>query len=250
MDPDGRPPSETAIGRRPPGAGGLALAAWLGLCACNALLGLEELPLATAGAASDGGGGLADDGEGGVGARSGDAGSSSGGAAEDASPAGGGRRRLVFLSSPLRIVGDISDILSADAICSRELSGGRRAIAWLSTMTTHAVNRLPDAVWYNDTGDIVFNGKAAILGGGGPSSWIRPINGQAMVTEAVWTGTTSRGVKPSLPPEQSTCLDWTDRSATGVVGTSDFSAGSLSTRWTFDRIEPCTSALRVYCFEL
>jgi hypothetical protein len=220
--------------------------------ACNAILGLEELPFAPTaadGVPSDGGttdGVAAIDGSGP--ARGLDAES------PVSNPAGEARGTLrrVFLSEPKKPVLDFSSRATADAICSLALKKPG-VVAWLSDGSGAAIDRLvSDVTWVNIYDETVFKGKDAIASGTGPEHQIYPLRESGTdPSTPVWTGTdwNGRNLNPSLL-SFGTCLSWGNTATTGVYGNPHVLAPNKGIVWTNAGTEVCVASLRLYCFEL
>jgi hypothetical protein len=138
----------------------------------------------------------------------------------------------------------------ADAICRDRAAAGwldGNYVAWLSTNTVNAVERLfgargwirPDGRPFADTVNDIVHGRIYYPPSIDESGQEVPDIGVAEVA----TGTGSDGVRAPLGWPY--CGDWTDSSAGSVEAGDPFGGSRL---WTTSQTKSCTQALRLYCF--
>lgn len=157
---------------------------------------------------------------------------------------------VVFVTAADVVPGSLGGLAGADARCQADADAaglGGTYVAWLSTSTTNAIDRLggargwvrPDGVMFADTSaDIVARrvlSPASQLADGTDLSF------DAM--HSVVTGTDFSGVISS----SGTCGDWSRTDATSSPGFLN-----STTRWTIEELFPgavmCTDPIRLYCF--
>ena len=160
--------------------------------------------------------------------------------------------KTVFLTS-LRYEGDFggSGLASADSACQARasaagLSNSGNFIAWLSTSTVDAIDRLSsDAVWCLTNGtSIVARDRADLIDGVLGSRINMDEDGNTISSNMnVWTGTKADGTNGG----ENTCSDWTLNSGGSArMGTAMFP----NTSWTeFSTMTTCGNTWRLYCFE-
>jgi hypothetical protein len=155
-------------------------------------------------------------------------------------PAGG---RPVFVTAKATLGAAVA--ASADGLCDQEASKAGLSgtfVAWFSTTTRSALDRLPDGVaWYDASGRLIFSSKQAVA----TSSLTTPIErtaANASVVEAlVWTGTSATGAATAH-----TCADWSAYAGQGTVGVT----GAKDAAWTDRTTRSCSQAAHVVCFGL
>lgn len=150
-------------------------------------------------------------------------------------------------------VGNFGGLDVADTACQDEADSqflGGTWVAVLSNGQSSAASRIGELC-----GDVVL----ANDGSGGPGALVstadawwsslheaainHQANGDVASEEQVWTGTTVTGAS-----DASTCVDWTDNGAktSGRYGNNASSEGF----WIDSGAYPCSSAYRLYCFEV
>ncbi|MDC0668748.1 hypothetical protein [Nannocystis radixulma] len=157
--------------------------------------------------------------------------------------------RYVFVTSQVYRGDLLAGLAGADQLCMDLAAGngglqGRRFVAWLSTSTAHAADRvgasdypflrLDDAIIANNSGDLL---DAAILAPINIDETKMPIAG----VDQVWTGTEADGQVTSL---NTLCADWTG----GDMGRYG-SASALTSQWTDAGLTDCVKEARLYCFQ-
>jgi len=156
--------------------------------------------------------------------------------------------RRVFLTGARR-TGANGGTAGADALCAAEATTAKldgTFIAWLSTPTQNAVDRLTkDAAFMNVGGGILWDSRAEIEAGSGPKVGItRDAFGKEVTgVSFVWTGTNANG-----KPATDNCNEWTTNvpQAMGSVG----AFGSTGKEWTADAAsKDCGQTLPLVCFE-
>lgn len=152
---------------------------------------------------------------------------------------------LVFVTSTTH-TGNLGGLAGADAICQARASAAGRAgtyRAWLSTSTTHAISRLGSASGWTLVDGRPFASSQADLAAG---RIFYPISldetGAAQPFASAWTATMGTGMWNSL---DNACTNWTSTMPSGVTAGSTL---GTSDSWTANTGNPCTSALRLYCF--
>ena len=140
--------------------------------------------------------------------------------------------------------GNLGGLSGADGICKENalLAGLPGSyVAWLSTDTIDAKDRIPD--WqYALSGDgnpVISKDKADLLDG----VLLRLFNTDAdgkYYAGQVWTGTKADGTK-----NKATCNNWSSTTTKGSAGTTE----SVAAEWTESLVSSCQSAFRFYCFE-
>jgi hypothetical protein len=165
----------------------------------------------------------------------------------------GGPKR-VFATS-VTYTGALGGTTGADSICTAAATKaglGGKWVAWISTYTANAIDRLPsDASWYLVDGTtIVFQSKAAI-----PALPEHAIdqdeNGAPVPTTAIipgdpvgaWTGTSLVGIADS-----ELCMGWTSES-NGALGDYGSTKDGETSVWTALGFAACSKHMHLYCFE-
>jgi len=169
------------------------------------------------------------------------------GASPDLPP---GHKR-VFVSST-KHDGNLGGLTGADAKCQQTADAaglGGRWIAWVSTTTADAIDRLADVgPWYGLDGKRFFADKAAVASiTTGPDNGLwRDEKGSFLPSDRIWTGTGPGGRYVSSIGDA--CQAWTsasmsDQARIGIVGRVDYT-------WTSYSFTTCDQAyLRPICFE-
>ena len=163
-------------------------------------------------------------------------------------PAGAKR---VFVTSGKQN-GDLGGPSGADARCQQAASAaglGGSWVAWVSTKTEHAIDRLKDVgPWHGLDGKRFFADKAAIADmfkGPEHGLW-RDEKGTFLPTDRIWTGTGPDGRYAASIGDA--CQGWTsasmsDQARIGTVGRTD-------SHWTSYSFTSCDqSQQRLICFE-
>lgn len=229
------------------------------LTACNAIFGVDGLgfaPVDTAGPGPVAGAGGATGGSGPGGNTASAGGSNAAGAtaasSTSASAGGGGSaptgcadptRHIVFLSAATML--GSQGVASFDNLCNVEAGphcGSKSFVAWVSTQTFNAPDRIPDAMWHRPDDVLVASSKSDLL----DYSIANPINVRADgTTEAtfaqVWTGTDATGIATGED-----CSGWT---ASGGNGGTCGRVDQIDNDWTDYTSNSCSQLRRLYCFQ-
>ncbi|MBI4014614.1 MAG: DUF1554 domain-containing protein [Candidatus Aenigmarchaeota archaeon] len=153
--------------------------------------------------------------------------------------------KRVFLSSSA-YNGNLGGLAGADAKCQglAEAAGlGGTWVAWLSTSTVDAKDRIPDIRYFRPSDKATVATSKVDLTNGNINN---PINidekGAISLSGFVWTGTQATGMK-----DIRYCEEWTssDNAKNGLVG----SRSNTDSKWTKLGYSMCNSFFRVYCFE-
>ncbi|PCC69792.1 Myxococcus cysteine-rich repeat-containing protein [Nannocystis exedens] len=162
------------------------------------------------------------------------------------------KQRYVFVTSDLvqgSLVGGLSgaDELCAQAAGLNDLLIGRKFVAWLSTSTVSAADRLDEASvpYMRLDGVVVANDYTDLLDI--VSEMQAPIdvdeNGQTVAdTPIAWTGTQADGLKSNA---SEMCEDWLTGLGNGRKGTIT----ATGVTWTDDGTIPCNNVARLYCVQ-
>lgn len=161
-----------------------------------------------------------------------------------------GQRRVFVTSEKLK--GNLGGTSGADTKCMQAAAAaglhGTTWIAWLSTATQDAIDRLKDVgPWHTMDGKQFFADKAAIADPfTDPENglWLDE-NGSWLASDRIWTGTGPDGRYVSSIGD--TCQAWTsdsmsDQARIGQVGRSDQS-------WTSFSFTTCDQSGHLICFE-
>jgi hypothetical protein len=156
--------------------------------------------------------------------------------------------RRVFVTRALR-TGSNGGTAGADEVCAQEaktamLTG--QFVAWLSTPTSKAIDKLrTDAAFITTDGKILWGKRADIEAGVGPKVGIKADAMGAEVTgfTAVWTGADGNG-----KPTNEHCNDWTTNVTGATGGAGVF--GGIGKEWT-QAASPrdCGESAPLICFE-
>ncbi|MFH1174423.1 MAG: MopE-related protein [archaeon] len=169
--------------------------------------------------------------------------------------------RLLFVTASttqgaISAPGFQNGIFSADAICQQEAEtaglSNRRFVAWLSTTSTNAKDRIIDGRFVSTNSNIIAFNKSDLT----DSSLSQPLywdaSGNAVGTPLwVWTGTYNTGTKYS----GRTCGDWLSTSASGMRGHQFYPIYFWTEDWrpggTYGKlgIGSCTTDAHLYCFQ-
>jgi len=157
---------------------------------------------------------------------------------------------IVFVSSEYYQGYTLQGLYGADQRC-RSLAGKAGLpnhlsyMAWLSTPTTPAVERLLHSKgrYVLVNGLVVAQDWDALISGALENPIIVDEMSQTK-DDAVWTGTLFTG-EPALGSEF--CDDWEDSGAFEQAGVG--SSMSVDANWSFFDYEPCGSEARLYCIE-
>ena len=172
-------------------------------------------------------------------------------------PATSPEARKVFLTSR-RDIGDFGawpgaapkqGVAAADQVCVNhatiaELENPERFVAWLSTDSLDARDRLDEAgPWARVDGVVVASSLADLVSGEIDVALAIDETGSAQTDffPVVWTGTKSDGTK-----DANNCGNWTDQTALGRVG----EVLQTNERWTDASLRACSSQVgSLLCFE-
>jgi hypothetical protein len=164
-----------------------------------------------------------------------------------------GASRVVFVSintsnGRMGFGGGLQGLVGADTECNAEAAAAGLAgvyVAWLSTDTTNAIERLPAGTsWTLRGGDRVFASKEAIVGAP-PLKAITEGPGGVAVSPGgkLWTGTLPSGLKATAR-----CGQGFDQANPGTFGRTG-TVGATTTEWTDDLSSPaCAGTFRILCF--
>lgn len=166
---------------------------------------------------------------------------------------GAAAQKKVFVTSETS-GGNLGGLSGADATCQQHAANaglGGTWVAWLSSSTSHAIDRLTgDGPWVRLDGEPVFANKAAIADQfGKPDNglWLDE-SGTWLPSDRIWTGTGIGGRFAESIGDS--CQGWTsnamaDQARIGQVGRSNGAA------WTSFSFTTCDqSGTRLICFEL
>ncbi|MBI4018682.1 MAG: hypothetical protein HY364_00325 [Candidatus Aenigmarchaeota archaeon] len=147
--------------------------------------------------------------------------------------------------------GGETGISAADKICdnlAEAVSGltGKNWVAWLSSSSAHAKDRIRDAVYKMPDNAVIANTKADLLDGVILNPILVDENG-AVISSVynAWTGSDWNGNSVS----SYTCNEWADDgSSSGMFGFAE----ETGTAWTYGSSSgiACTNVYRLYCFEV
>jgi len=156
---------------------------------------------------------------------------------------------VVFVTTQTVVPGELGGLAAADAICQTSADQSQLPgtyIAWLSTSTTNAIDRLASSRGWVRTDGIPFADQPSDIVAGtiwSPISLLADGTEQAFADPIVITGTTETGVL-----DATTCGDWTSTSGTFSGGfLTATSAGWSSANLPLDS-DLCTVSARLYCF--
>jgi hypothetical protein len=145
--------------------------------------------------------------------------------------------------------GNLGGLAGADAMCTAAATnahlGGGPWVAWLSTATVDAIDRITgDGPWFLVDGTPVFQNKAAIANGPTTGIDLDEHGAQPAGAENVWTGTLHDGTAAT----GFTCADWTSN-ASNAAGLEGLRVMTDAT-WTEQYNVGCNvNQARLYCFE-
>ncbi len=152
-------------------------------------------------------------------------------------------RMHVFVTSGV-YDGKLGGLSGADAKCAlaaQSVNLGGTYVAWLSSSTADAIDRITDVgPWVDLTGQVVFNNKAMVtlapLTAVGTSEQGTSVGG----SQYVWTGTNTGGRHAA-----DHCYDWTaNYNSQAIVGSVYQTTG-----WTDSGYQSCGVQHHLYCFE-
>ena len=151
----------------------------------------------------------------------------------------------VFVTST-SYAGDFGGISNGDAICNSFGLNGT-FVAYLSDSGTNAIDRLPEGIWYDSNGNLVFESKNAITSQGAFIEYNEL--GEHMDSYYAWTGTNPDG---NVNPD--TCNDWTsaDQYTNGASGNNSIqrAGDDILTSWVQIWNGPCNFSRHLYCFQI
>ncbi|HYC57722.1 MAG TPA: hypothetical protein VEL28_22545 [Candidatus Binatia bacterium] len=140
---------------------------------------------------------------------------------------------------------NLGGLAGADAKCATRASSaglGGTWVAWLSTTTVNAIDRINDYVYVNMLDQTVFANKGQLTTNGAISNPIQYDENAALSVANVWTATSRYGQKAPIV----TCQDWAGYSGSGSTGTSS----RKDSGWSAAGSLPCGGNFgRLYCFE-
>jgi hypothetical protein len=154
--------------------------------------------------------------------------------------------KRVFLSDTFNQNSNLGGLAGADAICQGQANAsslGGTWVAWLSTSTVNAKDRITNAIYERLDGAVVAYNKADLIDG---LLLIAPRLTASGEYTGAWarTGTDGNGMAVS----GNTCNDWT--SSAGLVVAGDPDSYSSSGQWTNRTTGNCSdTGYRLYCFE-
>jgi hypothetical protein len=158
---------------------------------------------------------------------------------------GGGEDTKRLFTTKLGHDANLGGLTGADATCTNAATAanlGGSWVAWLSTSTVNAIDRIPDVgPWKLINGVVVFNNKAGLALAPIVPPNVDEYGGE--VRTQVWTGTSVGGTGGGTP-----CGDWTKNvsAEVAVAGNSSFNEGT----WTNAFNITCSSVAQLYCFEM
>ncbi len=165
---------------------------------------------------------------------------------EESNCSGGG---CAFLTSTTH-QGDFGGLSGGDAICNARASEAGLSgtfVAWLSTSTVDAKDRIPDQAYYRVDGVKVVDDKSDLIDGDLDARIDIDETGamtpSGIPDRLVWTGTVGSGVGIGT----NSCADWTDAttSSDGIQGVTTLATDF----WAFATVTQCGLEARLYCFE-
>jgi len=142
-------------------------------------------------------------------------------------------------------------LAGGDAACSSAAQGaqlGGSWVAWLSTTTVDAINRVNDVgPWHDMRGTLVFADKVTLATSPAASLWYDE-TGAMLASDKIWTGTGYGGTYIAALSGTAPCGEWTstamsDQAKVGQVGRSDGAA------WTAQSNTTCDQQAHLICFE-
>lgn len=150
--------------------------------------------------------------------------------------------KRVFVTSS-SVNGAFGGLAQADNICNSVGSAivGTSWVAWLSTSSVNALDRITDQMYQMTNGDSAFAGKAQISSTGRPDDVVKFNQNGQPVTGNTWTGTSNNGTAITV-----NCNDWTSNSSAvdGTVG--DPNSIGL---WSTAGFSHCNALNHLICFE-
>ena len=134
---------------------------------------------------------------------------------------------------------------AGDFICQTRANAaalGGTWIAWLSSSSSDAKDRIGDYKYLRMDGSLVANGKADLTDGNISNPIEINENGAVITVDPIaWTATTSLGIR-----RPGTCIDWTSGSfPNGQLGYNSFA----NAQWTEGGSRSCDNLQNLYCFE-
>jgi hypothetical protein len=160
-------------------------------------------------------------------------------------PAGGKR---VFITAAT-FTGNLGGPAGADASCAAAGAAlGGTWIAWLSTTTDDAIDRVADVgPWYDVEGTRIFADRAALAGSPETGLWYDEA-GVFLASDHIWTGTGFGGTYIAALIGEPPCGEWTsgsmaDQAKVGQVGRADGAA------WTAQSNTTCDQQAHLLCLE-
>jgi len=154
-----------------------------------------------------------------------------------------GQEVLVFVTSGTT-EGDLGGLSGADTICTDAATNAGLSgdwVAWLSTTTENARDRIIDARYVLVDGTVVANDLADLTDGTLDAAIDLDANGDP-VMGFTWTGTQQDGTL-AIGVDR-TCLDWTDSGGRSTQGQIE----STSDTWTDFLPSDCDHQRSLYCF--
>jgi hypothetical protein len=164
--------------------------------------------------------------------------------ADSAQPPGAKR---VFVTSA-RYASALGGLSGADTLCNglastAGLSG--KYVAWLSTASTDAKDRIPDGSYVLVDGTLVATSKSVLLLGALAHGIDLTEKGQSIGNSVVWTGTSGNGTAFSSNG-YAFCGDWTSTNGSTMTGATGYG----NSYWTNANGEVCSNVTcPIYCFE-
>lgn len=152
---------------------------------------------------------------------------------------------LVFVTSSVATGGSFGSLAGADAVCNTRAAAANLEgmyVAWLSSSTANAANRIGDGPFIRIDGAVVATDLADLV----DDTLTNPISKTelgATSTVDVWTGTSSGG---TVDGGGNHCGDWADDGASGMTGDSSVTNAS----WTQSGARACGESQALYCFQL
>jgi hypothetical protein len=145
----------------------------------------------------------------------------------------------------------LTGLRGADEICQAEAEDGAvppgQYVAWLSSDTKNAKDRLPDNTdgYILQDGSVVAIDKDDLLDG----FLLVPLNltatGSGVQSTEVWTGTFDGG----LAAVNSTCNSWVEANPKRVAAYGLLNATGGAFGWSGEASQPCDGTRRLYCFQ-
>jgi hypothetical protein len=155
---------------------------------------------------------------------------------------------VAFVSDPVVVLGSLGAATAADAICTTQANEAGlpgNYVAWISTSTSNAIDRLAGARGWVRADGVPFVDQLSDLTASHLMSPLVIDRYGVMIDIVAGAAQIATGTSTAGTPSNGTC---TDLSAPGAMISSG-TATTTSTRWTgFINTLPCNTGQRIYCF--